>query len=93
MNSTNKSQFFTDFACYNLNPLGCLFEAVPSSQCPSNPIDLTECDVSMATGEFCRANKALPDGNIDFDINNCHHSYDVFRCTRGNNTRLFISNT
>ena len=31
---------------------------------------------------MCEADQALPDGNIEYDINNCH-PYDVFKHDMG----------
>ena len=83
---------FLDFLCkewqINLKHhwpfLGCTFEAVSSFQCPSNPLYLSDCDISMETGTLCEADTALSDGTTNYDINNCNKTYDVFRCTRGN---------
>eukprot|EP00494_Astrolonche_serrata_P026845 UN27108 len=40
----------------------------------------------MEDGEICEADKELPDGNKEYEINNCPGSsvYDVFRYTDGN---------
>ena len=38
----------------------------------------------METGTLCEADTALSDGTTNYDINNCNKTYDVFKCTRGN---------
>ena len=35
----------------------------------------------MKNGELCQADRTLPDGNVQFDINNCGN-YDVFVCKK-----------
>ena len=40
----------------------------------------------MAHGELCEADDTLPDGQTNYDIDNCgggSGAYDVFRCNRG----------
>ena len=64
----------------------CTFKAVPSSECP-NDADLTECASNMANGTLCEADQVLPDGEFNYNINNCD-GYNVFRCTRGNIAHL-----
>ena len=36
----------------------------------------------MKHGELCEADQILPDGNANYEINNCG-GYDVFKCIRG----------
>lgn len=60
----------------------CTFKAVLSSECP-NDADLAECVSNMGNETLCEADKTLPDGKSNYDINNCGN-FDVFRCTRGN---------
>ena len=36
----------------------------------------------MHNGDLCEADEELPDGNTDYDINNCD-AFDVFKCVRG----------
>ena len=47
-------------------------------------------DVSCSHGlnhnDLCEADGPLPDGNQNFDINNCPGKYDVFRCLKGKQT-------
>jgi len=50
---------------------------VPAPTCPSDP-DLPECTDQTACGGLCEADRPLPDGNTNFDINNCG-GYDVFQ--------------
>merc|ERR1719191_1080893 len=54
---------------------GATFEAVTT--CPANA-DLPECTDQTACGGLCEADQTLPDGNTNFDINNCG-GYDVFQ--------------
>ena len=51
------------------------------NECPSNP-NLPECTQSMGNGELCEADGQLPDGNQNYDVNNCG-LYDVFKCVKG----------
>ena len=59
----------------------CRFEPIANNECPADP-DLKECTSHMMNGEFCEADQRLPDGNTNFDINNCGN-YDVFKCIIG----------
>ena len=43
---------------------------------------MPECDRTVSIDEMCEADQALPDGNIEYDINNCH-PYDVFKHDMG----------
>merc|ERR1711953_683369 len=54
---------------------------VPVTNCPANP-DLPECTAQTACGDLCEADQPLPDGNMNYDINNCG-GYDVFQKTCG----------
>jgi len=58
------------------NPPGQSATFVPVTNCPSNP-DLPECTAQMACGDLCEADRVLPDGNTDYNIDNCG-GYDVF---------------
>merc|ERR1739848_547351 len=51
---------------------------VPAPTCPSNP-DLPECTEQTACGGLCEADQPLPDGNMNYNINNCGGGYDVFQ--------------
>ena len=51
---------------------------IPVSSCPTDS-DLDECHNGMTNGELCEADKRLPDGNSNFDIDNCG-GLDVFKC-------------
>ena len=55
-----------------------MFEAIPPNECPEDA-DLPECDLNMINGQLCEANKPLPDGTKNVDVNNCD-KFDVFRC-------------
>ena len=37
----------------------------------------------MSPHDLCEADKTLPDGNANYDIDNCPGRYDVFRYIRG----------
>ena len=69
--------------------VGCTFAAISTSDCPCTKLDLKgcstlpECDSNMNENELCEAGKTLPDGNGDFDVNNCPNHYDVFQCQKG----------
>ena len=43
--------------------------------------------MEMEMGEICEADETLPDGNVQYNINNCA-TYDVFVCTK--NGKYFI---
>ena len=64
--------------------VACTFEEIPSSDCPSNSdsSDLPECASNMAPGSLCQADLPLPDGNSNYDVNNCD-GHDVFQCEQG----------
>merc|ERR1712157_265082 len=51
---------------------------VPAPTCPSDP-DLPECTDQTACGGLCEADRPLPDGNTNYNINNCAGGYDVFQ--------------
>ena len=55
-----------------------MFEAIPPNECPEDA-DLPECDLNMINGQLCEANKPLPDGTKNVDVNNCD-KFDVLRC-------------
>jgi len=62
------------------------FVAVSASECPEgNGRTLNECSTSMSNGELCEADRALPDGQSNYDINNCGY-YDVFRYVCGSDS-------
>ena len=69
--------------------VGCTFVAISTSDCPCTKLDLNgcstlpECDSNMNENEFCEASQTLPDGNADFNVNNCPNHYDVFQCQKG----------
>ena len=64
----------------------CAFEPVLDTECPTNP-NVNECRSNMNHGELCEADKTLPDGNSNYNINNCGN-YDVFKCVKGNHSIL-----
>ena len=35
----------------------------------------------MSDGDLCEADEILPNGNTNFEINNCDNAYDIFRYT------------
>ena len=41
------------------------------------------CDDSMNYNEYCEADGPLPDGNNNYDIDNCPGNYDIFKCVKG----------
>ena len=41
------------------------------------------CDHGMNDGDLCEADGPLPDGNSNFDIDNCPGKYDIFKCIKG----------
>lgn len=51
--------------------------AVPEQECPSNA-NIGECSSEMGCNELCEADKTLPDGNSNYNIDNCG-AYDIFR--------------
>ena len=61
------------------------FVAIPTNECPCTVDDdqgcdrLEECSYSMSSNDLCEADQILPDGNSNYDINNCLPSQDVFR--------------
>ena len=64
----------------------CKFVPVSQNECPSNVIaiyKLPECDHSMSNGELCEANRPLPDGNKNYNVDNCKTHTDVFKCVKG----------
>ena len=50
----------------------CVYRAVRPSQCPSSELyRMQDCHRLMSNGEFCEADQKLPDGNPNYEINNC----------------------
>ena len=70
--------------------IGCHFEPLLTTDCPDN-FNLGECTNDMNTGDLCEADSILPDGNTDYNINNCGH-YEVFKCKRGTHSFVFFQN-
>ena len=58
----------------------CVFEALQENECPANR-DISECSADMAHGGLCEADGPLPDGNTNYNINNCGR-YDLFKCNK-----------
>ena len=44
---------------------------------------MTQCFASMNENDLCEADNILPDGNTNFEMNNCYPDWDVFKCVRG----------
>ena len=74
------------------------FVAVSEEDCPCSDNDdfgcksLPECLYNMKENALCEADQKLPDGNENFDVNNCAAFYDVFRYIGGKNYILQCSN-
>ena len=67
------------------------FIALSYLECPcswdnTSGCDLPECSNNLDTNGLCEADSELPDGNSNYNINNCISSYDVFKCSRGKNS-------
>ena len=79
-------------------PLDYQFVAVSEEDCPCSDKDdsgcksLPECSSSMNENDLCEADQKLPDGNENFNVNNCAAFYDVFRYIGGKNYILQCSN-
>ena len=75
--------------------LACIFKELERNECPgakpfTNLKTMVKCAANMTINTLCEANEGkLPDGNYNWNIDNCGH-YDVFRCTKGNVTKLSI---
>ena len=70
---------------YTVPTGACNFEAISSSECPKNVMNVTgfsECSLGMDHNELCEAKTTLPDGNTNYNINSCGE-YDVFKCVKG----------
>ena len=37
----------------------------------------------MSDGELCEADNPLPDGNQDYNVDNCGVDWDIFKCVKG----------
>ena len=67
------------------------FVEVSEEDCPCRDNDdfgcksLPECSYSMKENDLCEADQKLPDGNENFNVNNCAAFYDVFRYKGGKN--------
>ena len=65
------------------------FVAVPANECPctnadTSGCDLQECSYSMSINALCEADQTLPDGNTNWETDQCPGTYDVYRFTGGN---------
>ena len=64
-----------------------MFVAIFPSDCPSRPAYLPKCSdyvfEKFETNQLCEADFTLPDGNTNYDINNCDQYYDVFKVVSG----------
>lgn len=83
--TTDQPTLSPSFTSPTQSPLSiseCRWEPVPTDHCPPNDYNqlrnMEECTLDMRVGELCEADRALPDGNSDFNINNCG-AFDVFR--------------
>jgi len=65
----------------------CDFVPLLPSECPTNGRDLPDCSNSMTSGELCEADTPLPNGDANYDIDNCGY-FDIFRyqCGDSSNT-------
>ena len=41
------------------------------------------CSYNVPLNELCQASKILPDGNEDFEVDNCPGNFDIFKHTGG----------
>jgi hypothetical protein len=61
------------------------FVAVRRQFCPCTEdseggCDLPECSPMTPLGQLCEADAALPDGNLEYEVDNCAGGFDVFVC-------------
>ena len=66
---------------------------VSESDCPCSDNDpagcrLPECSYSMNQNGLCDADQTLPNGDNNYDVNNCPGGHDVFRY-QGGKTKFF----
>ena len=64
--------------------IGILRDECPCTDDAQSGCDLPECSYSLSNNDLCEAERTLPDGNSNYDINNCPGDYDVFRYVSGN---------
>ena len=62
--------------------------AVLEAECPCSDNDpsgcsLPECSYSMNQNGLCDANQILPNGDSNYDVNNCAGGHNVFRYQGG----------
>ena len=74
--------------------------AIPTPDCPCSVWgdnvceNLSECSAGMHYGDICQASTTLPDGNFNYDVQNCgfnwlnHNKYNVFECKKGKNNLI-----
>ena len=69
---------------------------VSESECPAESKELHECTSTMDNYQQCEADQTLPDGNANFNVNNCDltdifdydewdsgdYYHDVYMCVR-----------
>jgi len=62
-------------------PKDCAWMPVSLEDCPnfSTSKALADCHDHMAPGDLCEADSVLPDGNSNYNINNCEGGFDVFQ--------------
>ena len=61
--------------------------AIPTSDCPCNVTDTSACELRncssrMEHNTLCSAHTILPDGNDNYNVNNCPGANNVFRCAQ-----------
>ena len=67
----------------------CIFLPLSAAKCPREGLEeMEECHIDMPDHSLCEADQHLPDGNPNFEINNCNDNggdgnYDVFVCVKG----------
>ena len=71
------------------DPNECVFVDVPTNECPLNS-ELAECSSTMQNNDLCKTDQILPDGNTNYNVNNCGPSYNVFKCSIGKNFYVAI---
>lgn len=57
--------------------------AARTTECPDKPGDLPDCRATQEyqIGDLCEADQRLPNGDRNYEVNNCGTIYDVFRYT------------
>ena len=69
------------------------FVPITRNECPSNGLgNMKKCSFDMHYNELCNADRILPDGTADYDVNNCPGGFDVFKCANPSTySKVFIS--